>query len=231
MVVKEYLGPATCSTVRRHVFSFPRRFVVAFLCLSLSVNTYSGLAHAAPAGQQSGSLIPDPLRQAKPLSQPLTGAADRPEGLLHLDVAVTEPTGRYVAALHARDFTGLDNGQPRKVVSFQAYGGATEARPDPPVSITLVLDMLGESFEDTVDERTAVLAYLRQNGGHLAQPTSILMLTQKGLWISNLSSVSASQAPRTLGRFQGEIDNFVNASALQGQPRSRAVVEVPLRDS
>ena len=68
-------------------------------------------------------------------------ASQEPEGFIHLDVMVTDPTGKPVSGLKAADFAVLDEGQPKKIVSFHAYDGVS-AKPDHPVKIILVLDML-----------------------------------------------------------------------------------------
>src|SRR5580704_2302723 len=65
-----------------------------------------------------------------------TGTA---EGLIRLDVVVTDKSGKSVPGLKSSDFTLLDNGEPEKVLSFQAFDGIT-AKPDPPVEVILVID-------------------------------------------------------------------------------------------
>jgi VWFA-related protein len=105
--------------------------------------------------------------------------AQEPEGLIHLDFIVTDPTGKPVSGLKAADFAVLDNGQPEKIVSFHAYDGLS-AKADPPARIILVLDML-EAPELASQVRDSARAFLRENGGHLAQPTSVLLITKTGL--------------------------------------------------
>jgi VWFA-related protein len=105
--------------------------------------------------------------------------AQEPEGFIHLDVMVTDPTGKPVPGLKASDFAVLDKGQPEKIVSLHAYDGLS-AKADPPAKIILVLDML-EAPELASQVRDSARAYLRENGGHLAQPTSVLLLTRTGL--------------------------------------------------
>ena len=43
---------------------------------------------------------------------------DSSDGLVQLDVTVTDQSGSPVPGLKAEDFTLLDNGQPQKLVSF-----------------------------------------------------------------------------------------------------------------
>ncbi len=106
-----------------------------------------------------------------------------PDGLLHLDVTVTNSDGHSVLGLKAGDFTLLDNGKATPIVTLAAYQGAI--RPDPPVTVTLVLDKL-LAAEDTdlgsIEDQQAE-KFLRQRNGYLAQPTNVLELTHNGLWL------------------------------------------------
>ena len=103
-------------------------------------------------------------------------ASNEPEGLIHLDVMVTDPLGKPVSGLKAADIGVLDKGQPEKIISFLAYDGVS-AKPDPPARIILVLDLL-EAPELASQVRDSARTLLRENGGHLAQPTSVLLLTK-----------------------------------------------------
>ncbi len=125
-------------------------------------------------------------------------ASQEPEGLIHLDVMVTDPTGTPVSGLKAADFAVLDKGQPKKIVSFHAYDGVS-AKPDPPVKIILVLDML-EAPELASQVRDSARAFLRENGGHLAQPTSVLLLTRTGLSRVGLSPTDGNALAESITR-------------------------------
>ncbi len=94
-----------------------------------------------------------------------------------LDVAVTDRFGQPLTGLQQQDFTLLDDKQPQKIISFRAVEGATA---DPPVEITLVVDEVNASFQDVVIERQQIEKFLRQSGGQLAQPMSIVFFTDAG---------------------------------------------------
>lgn len=138
----------------------------------------------------------------RPLDLPSeVDASSRPDpsqGLIRLDVVVSDKSGKPVAGLKQQDFTLLDNGQPGKIVSFQAFDGAT-ARPDPPVEVILVIDELNlPDIRQLATKQRAHASlegeaenFLRQNHGQLAQPTLIYILTDNGL--------SASVRPTTDG--------------------------------
>lgn len=98
------------------------------------------------------------------------------EGMIKLDVTVTDKSGNSIAGLEPGDFTLLDHGMPAKIVSFQAFNEVD--RPEPPVEIILVIDLLNSPpfLAEKAAER-----FLRQNNGHLAQPMSIYLLSRTGL--------------------------------------------------
>lgn len=102
------------------------------------------------------------------------------EGRIQLDVVVTDASGNPVVGLQPRDFSLLDEGKPRKIVSFTAFDGV-KAKPDPTVEVILMIDALNNGFVEMGYIRQGVEKYLRQNGGHLTQPTSILRLTASGM--------------------------------------------------
>ena len=119
---------------------------------------------------------------------------DRPEGLIHLDVVVTDAAGKPVSGLESADFSLLENGRPQKILSFDAFDGRG-AGTEPPVKIDLLIDTVELPSDLAANERRAVLGYLRQDGGRLARPVSLFMLADSGLW-----TVAASNDGNVLAR-------------------------------
>ncbi|HEY1767559.1 MAG TPA: VWA domain-containing protein [Terracidiphilus sp.] len=140
--------------------------------LVLLACVFPSLAYTSSVAQKS------PETESAPIARGAT--SDILEGLIQLDVSVTDPGGRLVVGLGAKDFIVLDNGQPEKILTFTAYQGAI--KPDPPVSVTLVLDLLRLPPYLASFERQQVETFLRQNGGRLSQPITILELIDGGLW-------------------------------------------------
>lgn len=105
---------------------------------------------------------------------------DTAEGLIKLDVVVTDKSGKSVPGLKSSDFTLLDNGEPEKVLSFQAFDGIT-VRPDPPVEVILVIDTFTLAQHQIALAKNEVEKFLRRNNGHLAQPVSVFLLSETGL--------------------------------------------------
>jgi VWFA-related protein len=100
--------------------------------------------------------------------------------MIRLDVVVTDQSGNPVTGLRQQDFTLRDNGEPAKIVSFQAFDGVT-AKPDPPVVVILVIDELDLPTGPLADAKHEAESFLRQNGGQLSQPVSIYRISSEGL--------------------------------------------------
>jgi VWFA-related protein len=112
---------------------------------------------------------------------PPAHSSDNEEGLINLDVLVTDSSGKPVPGLHSNDFALLENGQPNRIVSFHAFDGVS-AQPESPVEVILVIDMLQLPINLTAMELSCVEAFLRKNDGHLAEPVRIFTLQESGVW-------------------------------------------------
>jgi hypothetical protein len=64
---------------------------------------------------QFRSPVPEPDAQRRATTWKNAG---EPEGLLRIDVVVTDREGRAAGGLNRADFSLLDNGQPQKIISF-----------------------------------------------------------------------------------------------------------------
>ena len=68
--------------------------------------------------------------QPKGTAQGTSETLDPGLGLIKLDVVVTDASGTPIPGLPLRDFTVLDNGEPSRILSFQAFDGVS-AKPEP----------------------------------------------------------------------------------------------------
>ena len=64
-------------------------------------------------------------RDGAPPTAALSSATSTAEGMIKLDVMVTDKSGKSVAGLEPKDFILTDNGVPEKILSFQAFDGIT----------------------------------------------------------------------------------------------------------
>jgi VWFA-related protein len=146
--------------------------------------------------------------------------ADKPpEGLIHLDVAATDREGKPVSGLGAKDFTLLDNGVEQKIVSFAASNGAAD-EDERLMKVVLVLDEVDLSQVQLELVKNESIKFLRQNGGHLAQPASVYWFTTSGLYASATPTtdgnalaedVAHHRSPRTVWAVPRNRDPFMVA--------------------
>jgi VWFA-related protein len=147
--------------------------VPGFACAQQSSNQAGAAAQAvtAPAPQQQGPVL---AQRAAP------APANAGEGRIQLDVLVTDKAGSPVEGLTQQDFTLMDDGQARPILSLHAYAGAVHPS-DPPVQAIVLLDTVNMNYATTLLARTGVDKFLHANGGHLAVPTSIFVFSQQGI--------------------------------------------------
>ena len=105
-------------------------------------------------------------------------AARKSKGAIQVDVVVSGRDGKPVAGLHRVDFRLLDDKHLTPIAGFQAWGGS---KPLPPTQIILAIDAVNISFMRLALSRAAVGQFLRENGGDLVHPVSILWLTDEGI--------------------------------------------------
>ena len=157
--------------------SDPSLFLPALvLCLAASLWAKTA-SEAGPPAQPGEALA---LQDQGP-AQPASLTSDAAQGLINLDVVVTDNSGKTIPGLGPKVFTLLDNHQPQKILSFDSFDGVS-AKPDPPVEVILVVDTIKMPFNLAAEEREEVEKFLRLRSGHLAQPISIFGLSDAGLW-------------------------------------------------
>lgn len=155
-------------------------------CLGLALaNCHLANGQQSAAQQstaQQGTDQQGPAPQNPVLLHRLTGVLDNASiagGRIRLDVIVTDPAGKPVAGLAAQDFTLLADKEPQKLVSFEAYGGGAD-QPEQPVQLIVVIDGVNNGFSELGLMRQGVERFLRQNGGRLAHPVSLILFTADG---------------------------------------------------
>jgi VWFA-related protein len=107
------------------------------------------------------------------------------ERRITLDIEVADSSGKAVHGLAQNDLVVIDNGQPKSLTSFQEMDGRNV---QPPVEAILLLDAMNATFEDVGIMRQGIDAFLRQDGGRLPLPVSIVLLTDTGIKVNQPSS-------------------------------------------
>ena len=138
-----------------------------------------------------------PTAQSQPSTSPNTNpslktAPDSPSdraaaaGRISINVVVADKLGHPVEGLQAGDFTLLDNKQPQKLLGFRAIDHET-LRTDP-VHVVIVVDMINTGFDTVARERQELATFLKEDGGELANPTSIAIFADSGVKVAKGSS-------------------------------------------
>jgi len=99
------------------------------------------------------------------------------DGKIHLDVVVTSKSGPPVSGLQQQDFTILDNGVRQTITSFEAIDGRQA-----PLEVVLLIDAVNIGPRDVAAAREGIKRFLKADGGRLAHPTAVAILTDDGIY-------------------------------------------------
>jgi VWFA-related protein len=99
---------------------------------------------------------------------------------LTLDITVTNKSGAAIPNLQQSDFTILVNKLPQPILAFHPVDTTKE-----PLSVILVLDAVNTSYQEIAFERGQLETFLSAADGQLAHPTTIAILTDKGIQVSD----------------------------------------------
>jgi len=142
------------------------------------------------------ALLPSIATVSAQQAAPQAGPDSR---IVRLDVVVGPKSGPPTTGLQQQDFTLTDNKSPRTITSFKAVSSAQE-----PVEVILLLDAVNIDFSRVAYARQEMQKFLKADGGHLAHPTTIALLTDKGTQIqkdfsSDGNALSSSLDHETTG--------------------------------
>ncbi len=157
-------------------------------------------AASASAAQQREA--PSPVLKQRPAPKPRSLLI--PDGHIKLNVVVTDASGKPVTTLQPWDFKLLDNGQPRKILSFRKFDGVA-VKPDPPVEVILVMDTVNIPYQQVAIVRQEVDQFLHQNGGHLQQPVTVILLTDKGIQVQPRPSYDGNAVAEVVHGIHGSL--------------------------
>jgi VWFA-related protein len=158
---------------RTHLISIP----VAFSMLLLAAATAGSQAQTANFAAAAAT---SPAADASPVDS----------HRISLEVEVTDKQGHHLNGLQAQDFTLLDNKQPTKVLDFREFDSHNSATD--PTHVIIVIDTINTDFEAVAREREQLGQFLKQDGGRLAHPTALAVLTEKGIQIQKSSTTDGN---------------------------------------
>jgi len=189
-------------------------FLALFFCTALAVARQN--PPVAPPPAPSTPTPSDPvLVNRPPPRQPPPPSPITPEGRIHLDVLVIDSTGRPIPDLGPQDFKLLDNNQPTRILSFRSFDGVI-VKPNPPVEVILLFDTVNLPLQQVAFARQEIAKFLRQNSGHLAQPVSIMLLTEAGLRVQPRPSVDGNALVTVLEQIKSGVHSINSAMGAEG---------------
>jgi VWFA-related protein len=153
---------------------------------------------AVPAAQPQSNTQPGPPAN---LGDPADQAAAT--GRISINVVVTDKLGHPVTGLQASDFTLLDNKQPQKLLGFRAFDNQT-ARTNP-VHVVIVVDMVNTGIDTVERERQELERFLKEDGGELANPTSIAIFADSGVKIGKGSTQDGNALQAAFNKTSSEL--------------------------
>jgi len=132
-----------------------------------------------------------------------------------LDVVVTDKAGNAVPGLAEQDFTLLDDKQPRNITSFHA-ADATNRAPDPGLRVVFVVDAVNAGVQSVNYGRLQLTKFLRQDGGRLSLPTSLVLFTDKDTRIQPSSTRDGNALAESLDSNQTGLRVLSRSSGFYG---------------
>lgn len=168
----------------------------------------------AVAGQQSAPPKTPAEPQLSTRPAPAPGAAQAARRL-RFDVVVTDAAGKPVSGLEEKDFRVLDNGQPDTIAAFGAFGGQA-SKPEPPVQLIVLLDSVNVGIQYVTFARQEVARFLKQGGGHLSVPVSVVWLTDDGFALQLGPTTDGTALAAQLDASQSHLRSIGRAAGFWG---------------
>jgi VWFA-related protein len=137
-------------------------------------------------GAQEPASKPEPAANKGLIQRTPAKAEEQRKAERHitLDVVASDASGKPVENLGGKNFAVLDNGQQQTITSFRRVEGRT---PKPTVEIILLLDTVNTPFNDVAIQRQEMEKFLRQKGGQLLYPVSIVFLSDAAVKLNKPS--------------------------------------------
>jgi len=140
------------------------------------------------------------------------------EGLIRLDVTVTDKDGNAVRGLERKDFRVLDDGQPQNIIAFRAASSARVGGEDSS-TVILLIDTLDVPPELADFERRETVAFLR-SAGRLVEPVSVYTLDDSGFFLTATPSMDAEALAReVVSHNKGQEFKLTRGRSSLVQPR------------
>jgi VWFA-related protein len=130
---------------------------------------------------------------------------------IRLDVLVAPKSGSPVTGLQKQDFTLSDNKSPQPITSFKAITSGQE-----PIRVFLVIDAVNVGFGRVAYVRDEVQQFLKADGGHLDYPTTLAVLTDKGMQLQKDFSKDGNSLSDSLNHYTIGLRETDRSSGIEG---------------
>ena len=176
-------------------------FIFAVSVSAAALQQHGVAANPLPA--QAGSSVPKQAPLEIP-SAPVSAVPSLPHvpGQLDLNVVVTDRSGKRVTGLAPSDFTLIEDKHPTPLVAFRAWNSPVSS---PPVHLILVIDTVNIRFNRVAYVRHEVNTFLRENGGRLATPVSVLWVTDTGIEVNSDTTDNGDNLAQQLDATEGKL--------------------------
>jgi VWFA-related protein len=157
------------------------------------------------------------ITSAVGLAQQASGTASPNEQSrsITLDVVVTDKAGTPQRGLQQQEFTLLDNKQRRELTSFRAVD--VEARtPAPYIEVVLVIDAINADLFHATMEREGIKNFLQSNGGKLAQPVSLVLVSDNPTQMRSKPSTDGNALAAQLDQYETGLRTINRSQGIYG---------------
>ncbi len=137
------------------------------------------------------------------------------EGKIKLDAVIRDAAGKPVTGLQPWEMKLLDNGRPVKILSFRSYDGIL-VKPNPQVEVFLVLDMVNLPFQQVAFVEGELEQFLREDGGRLAQPTTLITLTDTAVHVLSQPTLDGKALAKIVAGIPGNVRTIDSAQGYDG---------------
>ena len=116
-----------------------------------------------------------------------------------------------MTGLQQKDFTLLDDKTPREITSFEAVDGSKQ-----PVEAILLIDSVNTPYTEVAQERIQIEKFLHANGGKLALPTALAVLSESGVAIQGAYSRDGNGMAAGLDKYTIGLRAIGRSGGVQG---------------
>src|SRR5580704_6511557 len=160
--------------------------VLCFLSFRCSEAQDRGVLLRVTAPSQAAQSAQNLPAQAAPSAQSAPATAPAADHRIWLDVVVTDKSGNPIPGLQQADFKILDSKQPANILSFSATDANSRAANS--LQVIFLVDAVNTGAQSMSYERDQLEKFLREDGGKLELPTSLVLFTDTATQVQPAST-------------------------------------------